>query len=48
LPTIRVTIGRIEVRPAAPALPPAARPASRPRPALSLDDYLKRPPKVRP
>jgi hypothetical protein len=48
LPTIRVTIGRIEVRSSAPVHPPAASPASRPRPALSLDDYLKRPAKVRP
>jgi hypothetical protein len=40
-PVIRVTIGRIEVRAAAPAPPPApaARPAS---PQLSLEDYLRR------
>lgn len=40
-PTIRVTIGRIEVR-AISATPDAPRPASpRPGPALSLDEYLK-------
>ncbi|HET9212938.1 MAG TPA: hypothetical protein VFR03_21205 [Thermoanaerobaculia bacterium] len=40
-PTIRVTIGRIEVRSAAPA-PPAA-PAPRPAaPRLSLEEYLRR------
>jgi len=41
-PTIKITIGRVDVRavmPAASAPPPA--PAQR-RPALSLDDYLKR------
>ncbi len=48
LPTIRVTIGRIEVRSSAPAHPAAASSPARPRPALSLDDYLKRPAKVRP
>lgn len=48
LPTIRVTIGRIEVRSSTPARPPAANPPGRPRPALSLDEYLKRPAKVRP
>ena len=48
LPTIRVTIGRIEVRSSAPALPAAPGLPGRPRPALSLDDYLKRPAKVRP
>ncbi len=48
LPTIRVTIGRIEVRSSTPARQPAPVPAPRPRPALSLDDYLKRPAKVRP
>jgi hypothetical protein len=46
--TIRVTIGRIEVRSATPAGPPSPAPAGRPRPALSLDDYLKRPGRVRP
>ncbi|HEY4588516.1 MAG TPA: hypothetical protein VII86_04790, partial [Thermoanaerobaculia bacterium] len=40
-PTIRVTIGRIEVRAAAPAPPPA--PAPRPAaPRLTLEDYLRR------
>ena len=48
LPTIRVTIGRIEVRSSAPVQPPATSQASRPRPGLSLDDYLKRPAKARP
>jgi len=40
--TIRVTIGRIDVRTVMPAAPPqpAVKPA-RPRPLLSLDDYLK-------
>jgi len=42
-PTIQVTIGRIDVRAQAPERqqlhPPPAR--TRPRPALSLDDYLK-------
>jgi len=42
-PTVRVTIGRIEVRAALPAQPAATRgPPSPRRPALSLDDYLKR------
>ncbi len=43
-PVIKVTIGRIEVRATASsqrAAPASARPPSRPRPALSLDDYLK-------
>lgn len=41
-PTIRVTIGRIEVRAIMPTKEPTARPPStRPRPKLSLDDYLK-------
>jgi hypothetical protein len=48
LPTIRVTIGRIEVRSSASAIPATANSPTRPRPALSLDDYLKRPAKVRP
>jgi len=40
-PTIRVTIGRIEVRAVVPA-PPTPRPAAEPRmPALPLDQYLK-------
>ena len=42
-PTVRVTIGRIEVRAALPTPPTATREPPRPRrPALSLDDYLKR------
>ena len=44
-PTIRVDIGRIEVRaitPPPPMSPPAQRTApARPGTALSLDDYLK-------
>ena len=40
-PTIRVTIGRIEVRAAAPPTPPEPEPTHRPEPALSLDAYLK-------
>jgi hypothetical protein len=42
-PTIRVAIGRIEVRAITPPpMPPAQRTApTRPGPALSLDDYLK-------
>ena len=41
-PSIRVTIGRIEVRAIMPAKEPAARPPTRrPGPKLSLDDYLK-------
>jgi len=41
-PNIRVTIGRIEVRAALPpAPPPRAQPVRR-RPALPLDQYLKR------
>jgi hypothetical protein len=40
-PTIRVTIGRIEVRATAPAPPPA--PAARPAgPRLTLEEYLRR------
>lgn len=40
LPTIRVSIGRIEVRAIAPPVQRPA-PARRPGPALALDDYLK-------
>ena len=41
-PTVRVTIGRIEVRAVPPPAPPEPRPAPRSaEPALSLDDYLK-------
>ena len=40
-PTIKITIGRVDVRAIMPAAP-APRPApTRPSPALSLDDYLK-------
>lgn len=40
-PTIKVTIGRVDVRAMMPT-PPAPRPASpRPKPSLSLDAYLK-------
>ncbi len=43
-PTIRVTIGRIEVRTTAPAPPPASPPPrpQRPPAAMSLNDYLRR------
>jgi hypothetical protein len=41
-PTIRVSIGRIDVRAVTPPASSAQRPAAvRPGPALSLDDYLK-------
>lgn len=41
-PAIRVTIGRIEVRAVMPSHEPAERATpTRPRPKLSLDDYLK-------
>jgi hypothetical protein len=40
-PSIRVTIGRIEVRAIMPAPPAASAPAS-PAPRLSLDEYLRR------
>lgn len=41
-PTIRITIGRVEVRAVAPAPGPAQPPtAARPEPGLSLDDYLR-------
>jgi hypothetical protein len=39
-PPIRVTIGRVEVR-AIMAPPASPRAVRRPRPALSLEDYLK-------
>ena len=40
-PTIKITIGRVDVRAIMPAAP-APRPApARPSPALSLEDYLK-------
>jgi hypothetical protein len=41
-PTIRVSIGRIEVRAIMPPIPPARpTPPARPRPQLSLEDYLQ-------
>ena len=40
-PTIRVTIGRIDVRAVTPAASPQRPKPSRPAPALSLDDYQK-------
>jgi hypothetical protein len=41
-PTIRVSIGRIEVRAIMPPVPPARHtPPARPRPQLSLEDYLR-------
>lgn len=43
-PTVRVTIGRVEVRAILPPPPPAARTAAvRSGPAPSLEEYLKRP-----
>jgi len=41
VPTIRVTIGRIEVRAVALPAPPEPAPTRQPAAALSLDDYLK-------
>lgn len=41
-PTIRVTIGRVEVRAALPPAPPQRAQPVRRRPALPLDQYLKR------
>jgi hypothetical protein len=42
VPTIKITIGRVDVRAVMPAAAtPHPAPAQR-RPALSLDDYLKR------
>ncbi len=40
-PTVRVTIGRVEVRLAPPEPPPPVQPRHPLRPALSLDEYLK-------
>lgn len=40
-PTIKVTIGRIEVRAITTSAPPAARVATGPKPKQSLDEYLK-------
>jgi hypothetical protein len=41
-PTIRVSIGRVEVRAVLPEPRERRTPAARPRPTVSLDDYLKR------
>jgi hypothetical protein len=41
-PSIRVTIGRVEVRAVMPPAPPARNTAPRSRPTVSLDEYLKR------
>ncbi|HME31289.1 MAG TPA: hypothetical protein VKG65_00915 [Terriglobales bacterium] len=41
-PVMRVTIGRVEVRAVFPAPAPRRAQPARPRPTLSLDDYLKR------
>lgn len=40
-PTIRVSIGRVEVRLLAPPAPPSPSPLSQRKPAISLDDYLR-------
>jgi hypothetical protein len=40
-PSINVTIGRIDVRAVMPQTPAPVRASARPRPALSLEDYLK-------
>jgi hypothetical protein len=41
-PTVRITIGRIEVRATTPSAAPSQRPSSRTGPAMSLEAYLKR------
>lgn len=41
-PPIRVSIGRVEVRLVAPPAPPSPSPPSQPKPAMSLDEYLRR------
>ena len=41
LPPIRINIGRVDVRAIMPAAPPVAPMAPRPKPALSLESYLK-------
>jgi len=41
LPPIRINIGRVDVRAIMPAAPPVTPAAPRPRPALSLESYLK-------
>jgi hypothetical protein len=40
-PAIRVSIGRVEVRLVAPPAPASPSPPSQPKPAMSLDDYLR-------
>ncbi len=40
-PSIRVSIGRVEVRAVFPTPPPRRAQPARPKPSLSLDDYLK-------
>ena len=40
-PSIRVSIGRVEVRAVFPTAPPRRAQPARPKPSLSLDDYLK-------
>jgi hypothetical protein len=40
-PTIKVTIGRIDVRAVTPSVPPPAPTKSGPKPLLSLEDYIK-------
>jgi hypothetical protein len=40
-PAIRITIGRVDVRAIMPAVPPPAAAPVRPKPALSLESYLK-------
>jgi hypothetical protein len=41
-PSIRVSIGRVEVRAVFPTPPPRRAQTARPKPGLSLDEYLKR------
>ena len=40
-PTIKITIGRVDVRAIMPTAPPAPIPSTRPKGALSLENYLK-------
>ncbi|MEM1053944.1 MAG: hypothetical protein AAGI52_00340 [Bacteroidota bacterium] len=41
VPTIHVTIGRVEVRAVTPPPPTPRRQAERPAPVISLDEFLK-------
>jgi len=41
-PTVRVTIGRVDVRAVTPEKPPEPKPKPRPVPRMSLDEYLTR------